>query len=238
MGYPTPLGLRCTLRRVARPAQHRGVADVEWCAASGERHDVIGGQVSCCVGGTSVARAPVPVLATPGTEHSCAQALPCPRAVQGVVPAAVRLTSVLGAAATRAAGDDTTDRAQLHGTARVGADTVEARLTLVTLDCTPFDIETSVSETDAPVYSPAVLRLRGQDLRIALPLASGRPSSGHGSSGDRSCPEGLLALVQSGACEKLSPTHSSSSGWTHWPGFHRPALVACAPSTGIGARSS
>jgi hypothetical protein len=39
---------------------------------------------------------------------------------------------------------------------------VAARLTLVTLDCTPFDIATSVSEADAAVYSPAVLRLRGQ----------------------------------------------------------------------------
>jgi hypothetical protein len=39
---------------------------------------------------------------------------------------------------------------------------VAARLTLVTLDCTPFDIETRVSETDAAVYSPAVLRLKGQ----------------------------------------------------------------------------
>ena len=37
-----------------------------------------------------------------------------------------------------------------------------ARLTLVTLDRRPFDITTSVSETDAAVYSPAVLRLRGQ----------------------------------------------------------------------------
>jgi hypothetical protein len=33
---------------------------------------------------------------------------------------------------------------------------------LVTLDRRPFDITTSVGETDAAVYSPAVLRLRGQ----------------------------------------------------------------------------
>jgi hypothetical protein len=39
---------------------------------------------------------------------------------------------------------------------------VVARLTLVTLDCRPFDIAMSVSETDAAVYSPAVLRLRDQ----------------------------------------------------------------------------
>ena len=35
-------------------------------------------------------------------------------------------------------------------------------LTLVTLDCRPFDIARSVSEVDAAVYSPAVLRLRDQ----------------------------------------------------------------------------
>jgi hypothetical protein len=34
--------------------------------------------------------------------------------VEGVVPAAVGLAGVLGAAATRAAGDHTADRAQLH----------------------------------------------------------------------------------------------------------------------------
>jgi len=32
----------------------------------------------------------------------------------------------------------------------------------VTLAGRPFDIATSVSETDAAVYSPAVLRLRGK----------------------------------------------------------------------------
>ena len=39
---------------------------------------------------------------------------------------------------------------------------VVSRLTLVALDCRPFDIMKSVSEADAAVYSPAVLRLRGQ----------------------------------------------------------------------------
>jgi hypothetical protein len=46
------------------------------------------------------------------------------------------------------------------GAAGVGA--AAARLTLVTLDCRPFDILKSVSRVDAAVYSPAVLRLRGQ----------------------------------------------------------------------------
>jgi hypothetical protein len=61
-----------------------------------------------------------PVLATPGAEHAGTQSLPGPRAVQGVVPAAVGLAGVLGTAATRAAGDDTTDRAQLHPRIRRG----------------------------------------------------------------------------------------------------------------------
>jgi hypothetical protein len=73
----------------------------------------------------------------------------------------------------RATRDNTTDRAELHGSARSGADTVAARLTLVTLDCTPVDMETSVSETDAAVYSPTVLRLRGQP-RLALEPMGGR----------------------------------------------------------------
>ena len=88
--------------------------DVERRPARGERHDVIDGEVGGGVGRALVARAPVAVLATPGSEHAGAQTLPGPRAVQGVVPAAVRLAGMLGAAATSAAGDDAADRAQLH----------------------------------------------------------------------------------------------------------------------------
>src|SRR5689334_2821702 len=66
------------------------------------------------MGGALVARAPVAVHAAPGTQHSGAQPLPGPRAVEGVVPAAVGLAGVLGAATTSAAGDDATDRAHLH----------------------------------------------------------------------------------------------------------------------------
>ena len=91
--YPTPVGRRA-LRRVARPTEHRAVGDVERGTASGERHDVIDGQVAGSVGIALVARAPVPVLATPGPEHAGAEALPGPRAVQGVVAAAVRLSGV------------------------------------------------------------------------------------------------------------------------------------------------
>jgi hypothetical protein len=75
---------------------------------------VIDGQVGSRVGGTLIARAPVAMLAPPGAEHAGAETLPGPRAVQGVVPAAVGLAGMLGTAAPSAAGDDTTDRAQLH----------------------------------------------------------------------------------------------------------------------------
>ena len=97
---------------------------------------MINGQVGGEVGGTPVTRAPVPVLTAPGAEHAGAETLPLPRAVQGVVAAAVRLSGVLDAATTRAAGDDTADRAELH--------------------------PRSVGSTGVVVYSPAVLRLRGQ----------------------------------------------------------------------------
>ena len=113
MGYPAPVGRR-TIRRVAGAAQHGGVGHVERRTASGERHDVVDGEIARRMGRTLIARTPVPVLATPGTQHAGAQTLPGPRAVQGVVPAAVGLAGVLGTAATRVAGDDTTDRAQLH----------------------------------------------------------------------------------------------------------------------------
>ena len=75
---------------------------------------MINGQADGGMGGPLVARAPVAVLTAPGTEHAGAESLPGPRAVQSVVPAPVGLAGVLDAAATRAAGDDTTDRAQLH----------------------------------------------------------------------------------------------------------------------------
>jgi len=155
-----PVGLRRTLGRVARPAEHRAVADVERRAPDCERHDVVNGQVARGVGRTLVARAPVAVLATPCPEYSRTQVLPGPRAVQGVVAAPVRQPGMDEAPTPRSARDDTADRAELH--ARRGAGTVAARLTLVTLGCRPFDIATSVSGVDAAVYSPTVLRLRDQ----------------------------------------------------------------------------
>ena len=74
--------------------------------------------------------------------------------VQGVVPAAVGLLSVLGAAATGSARDDTADRAELHSSRPLSAVPCP---TLVTLDCRPVDIVTSVSRRRASVYSPTVL---------------------------------------------------------------------------------
>jgi hypothetical protein len=133
MGYPAPVRRR-TLGRVARAAQHLRVADVERRTARGERHDVVDGQVRGSVGGALVAGAPVAVLTPPGTEHTGAETLPCPRAVQSVVPAAVGLAGVRRAPATRVAGDDTADRAQLHPRIVGGLADV--------------------------VYTPAVLRLR------------------------------------------------------------------------------
>ncbi len=101
---------------------------------------MIDGQVDRRMSVALVARAPVAVLAAPGAEHAGAEALPRPGAVEGVVPAAVGLPGVLEAAATRAAGDDTTDRAQLH-----------PRI---------------VDGVAGTVYSPAVLRLRDHVSRI------------------------------------------------------------------------
>jgi hypothetical protein len=176
MGYPAPFDRR-TLRRVARAAQDCGVADVERGTARGERLDVIDGQVGCPVGGTAVAGAPVAVLATPGTEHPSADSLPGPRAVQGIVAAAVRLPGVLGTATARAARDDAADRTELHGSARSGADSAAARLTLVTLDCRPFDIMESVGEAGGEVYTTAVLRLRDQPGARRCERSSSRRSS-------------------------------------------------------------
>ena len=99
-----------TLRRVAQAAQNRAVADVDGRTASGERHDVIDGQVGGAMGVAHVARAPVAALAAPAVpaaEHAGAGAPPGSRAVEGVVPTTVGLAGVLGAAAIRAARDDT-----------------------------------------------------------------------------------------------------------------------------------
>src|SRR5713101_3860057 len=85
--------------------------------------------------------------------------LPGPRAVQGVVPAAIGLAGMLGGATVRAARQDAADSAELHRLPRLRA---VPYLTLVTLECTPVDIAMSVVEEGGAVYSPPVLRLRDQ----------------------------------------------------------------------------
>ena len=157
-----PVGLGRTLGRVARPAEHGAVADVERRTASGERHDVIDGQVARGVGVTVVGRAPVAVHAAPGAEHPLTQVLPLAGAVQRVVPAAVRLPSVLSAAAAGAARDDPADSAELH---RLQRELAVPCLTLVTLECTPVDIAMSVIGRGRGVYSPRVLRPGGHPGR-------------------------------------------------------------------------
>jgi hypothetical protein len=129
------------------------------------------------MGVTLVARTPVAVLTTPCPEHPRAQTLPGPRAVQGVVAAAVRLPGVLGAATAGSARDDAADRAELHGSrrtfARRDAGVLAPRLTLVTLDCRPFDITRIVSRGHAAVYSATVLRLRDQSWASGERIAQG-----------------------------------------------------------------
>ncbi len=160
---------------VAAPPEHGAVADVERRAARGQRHDVIDGQVARRVGVALVARAPVPMLATPGAEHSGAEALPCPRAVQGVVPAAVGLPRVLEAATARAAGDDTTDRAQLH-----------PRI---------------VDGVAGAVYSPAVLRLRDQHRhQVRHDHGPLHPAGSAGGAPRRATPRPILRRRTGPAC--------------------------------------
>ena len=157
--------------RVPRAAQHAGVGRVERRAAVDERGDVVERQVTRRVRrmpGT-IARAHVAVLADVARDHPLGQASPSCIRMDVVVGTDARAARMLAAASSRSARDHTADRAELHQARRRPAPrstngAAAPRLTLVTLDCTPFDIATSVSETDAAVYSPAVLRLRDQSL--------------------------------------------------------------------------
>jgi len=119
----------------------------------------------------TIARADVAVPADVARDHPLGQAGPSRISVNVMVGTEARQASVLCAAATRSAGDDTTDRAQLHGSRRLGA---VSPLTLVMLDCRPVDIAMSVVEKVAAVYSPAVLRL--QDQPSNSPVRHWRPS--------------------------------------------------------------
>jgi hypothetical protein len=62
----------------------------------------------------TIARAHVAVLADVARDHPPGQASPSRVRVDVMVGTDARLPGVLGAAATRAAGDDTADRAELH----------------------------------------------------------------------------------------------------------------------------
>ena len=81
-----PLADIRALRRVAGATEHRAVAVVEGRTASGERHDVVDGQVAGRVGGALVARAPVAAFATPSAKHAGAEALPDQRPVRSLAP--------------------------------------------------------------------------------------------------------------------------------------------------------
>ena len=115
----------------------------------------------------TIARAYVAELADVAGDHPLGQADPSRVRMDVMVGTDARQPRVLAAASIRSARDDATDGAELHP-GLVGHS--EARLTLVTLNCRAFDIATSVSEVVAAVYSPTVLRLRGQDSSSDRPI--------------------------------------------------------------------
>jgi hypothetical protein len=117
----------------AGAAEHGGVGDVERRTASGERGDVIDGQVGGGVVRALVARADVAVLPDVARDHPPGQASPSGIGMDEMVGTNARQAWMLAAASSRSAGDDTADRAELHGRIVDGAAGV--------------------------VYSPAVLRL-------------------------------------------------------------------------------
>ena len=82
--------------------------------------------------------------------------------------APVGLARVRGAAAASAARQQAADGAELHALRLVAV----PALTLVTLDCMPVAIATSVMWRGAGVYSPAVLRPQAQQSR-SIPVWSG-----------------------------------------------------------------
>jgi len=162
---------------------------------------VIDGQVRRSMGGALVARTPVAVLTTPGAEHPGAQALPGPRAVERVVPTAVRLARVLAAPTTGVARQDAADRAQPH---RVPRPVCVPCLTLVTLECTPVDIVMSVSRGRLGFYSPRVLRLGGQPPKMGSVIGTRMASTSRLPS-TPSCSARLFRQRSRGVRRRLSP---------------------------------
>jgi len=169
-----PVGPSCvhearSVGRVPRSAQHAGVGGVERRATVHERGDVVERQVARRMRrmlGT-IARADVAVLADVARDHPPRQPGPSWIRVDVMVGTDARQARMLGAATAGAAGDHTADRAQLHWARRRPAQrstnaAAVPRLTLVTLPCRPLVITIIVSRGPAAVYSPAVLRPRGQ----------------------------------------------------------------------------
>jgi hypothetical protein len=107
------------------------------------------------------ARADVAVLADVARDHPLGQAGPSCIRMDVVVGTDARQARMLAAASSRSARDDAADRAELHGSRRIRA---VSDLPLVTLECTPVDIATSLPGEGGGVYSPRVLRLRSRRL--------------------------------------------------------------------------
>jgi hypothetical protein len=151
-----PVGPSCvhetrSVGRVPRSAQHAGVGGIERRATVDECGDVVERQVTRWMRrmlGT-IARADVAVLADVAGDHPLGQACPSCIRMDVMVGTDARQASVLGTAAPRAAGDDTTDRAQLH-----------PRI---------------VDGLAGAVHSPGVLRLRGE----AIAFTAGTTTTPH-----------------------------------------------------------
>ena len=110
-----------------------------------------------------IARAYVAVLADVAGDHPLGEASPSRVRMDVMVGTDARQPGVLAAPTPWSARDDAADRAELHRSQRPSWKVrVLTLVTLVTLDCGLFDIAPSVSGVGAAVYSPAVLRLRGQ----------------------------------------------------------------------------
>ena len=143
-------------------------------------------------------------LATPGAEHAGAEALPCPSAVQDVVPAAAGLPSVVSAATTRPAGQNAADRAEPHRLRRLLA---APRRPLVTLECTSLDIAVSVRRRGEAVCPPRLLSLptwSKSNLRPRRPIHEPPPGVPH-------CPRRRRAPRHPGRCwQGVAPTARSS----------------------------
>jgi len=212
--------------RVPRAAQHAGVGRIERRATIDERHDVVERQVPRWMRrmlGT-IARADVAVLADVAGDHPLGQAGPSRVRMDVMVGTDAREPRVLAAPTPWSARDDATDDAELHPT-RAGD--LAARLTLVTLDCRPFDIATSVGRVDGAVYSPTVLRLGDQALgSLHAPRRRGAGDLQRARSNSWSSPTSATCVC-SPAALAMMPTAMSREGWIAAKQRKVPPLPAC-----------